>query len=306
VFDDADLDAAVDGALASKYRNTGQTCVCANRLLVQDKVYDAFAAKLTEKVKAMKVGNGMEPGSCRAADRRAAVKKVEEHVADAIAKGAKLLAGASATHSVAPFSSDCARQRQHDDEVTKEETSARWRRCSLQGQKEAIRLANDTEFGLASYFYGRDLNRMWRVASTRVRIVGINTGIVATRLRLRRVKESASGRRLEVRHRGLFVVKYLCMVASTVVALHIPGEWSMVSHDRNLSATRLRENDFWERSALGCRSDASRMTSGWFARRFRKRPGSEISMRASSRRTGRNTRLRPRRRMDRRLFLGDR
>src|SRR5437879_262097 len=96
VFDDADLDAAVEGALASKYRNTGQTCVCANRLLIQDKVYDAFAAKLTEKVKAMKVGNGMEPGVVQGPlIDKAAVEKVEEHISDALGKGAKLLTGAT-------------------------------------------------------------------------------------------------------------------------------------------------------------------------------------------------------------------
>src|SRR5499425_201012 len=165
VFDDADLDQAVDGALASKYRNTGQTCVCANRLLVQDKVYDAFAAKLTEKVKAMKVGNGMEPGVVQGPlIDKAAVDKVEEHIADALSKGAKLLTGGK-RHALGGtyFEPTVLANVNTTMKVTKEETFGPVAPLfRFKDEKEAIRLANDTEFGLASYFYGRDMGRIWR------------------------------------------------------------------------------------------------------------------------------------------------
>jgi succinate-semialdehyde dehydrogenase/glutarate-semialdehyde dehydrogenase len=217
VFDDADLDAAVEGALASKYRNTGQTCVCANRLLVQDKVYDAFAAKLTEKVKAMKVGNGMEPGVVQGPlIEKAAVEKVEEHIADAIAKGAKVLTGGK-RHALGGtfFEPTVLANVDTTMKVTKEETFGPVAPLfRFKDEKEAIRLANDTEFGLASYFYGRDLNRMWRVAEAlEYGIVGINTGIISTEVApFGGVKESGMGR--EGSKYGIedyLVVKYLCM-----------------------------------------------------------------------------------------------
>src|SRR5713101_5404109 len=217
VFDDADLDAAVDGAIASKYRNTGQTCVCANRLLVHDEVYDAFAAKLTEKVKAMKVGNGMEPGVVQGPlIDKAAVTKVEEHIADAVAKGAKILVGGK-RHALGGtfFEPTVLANVNTTMKVTKEETFGPVAPLfRFKDEKEAIRLANDTEFGLASYFYGRDIGRIWRVAEAlEYGIVGINTGIISTEVApFGGVKESGIGR--EGSKYGIedyLVVKYLCM-----------------------------------------------------------------------------------------------
>ncbi len=211
VFDDADLDAAVEGALASKYRNTGQTCVCANRLLVQEKVYDDFAAKLTEKVKAMKVGNGMEPGVVQGPlIDKAAVEKVEEHISDALAKGAKLLTGGGTFFEPTVLANVNTTMK-----VTREETFGPVAPLfRFKDEKEAIKLANDTEFGLASYFYGRDVNRVWRVAEAlEYGIVGINTGIISTEVApFGGVKESGMGR--EGSKYGIedyLVVKYLCM-----------------------------------------------------------------------------------------------
>src|SRR5438270_4195331 len=217
VFDDADLDAAVEGALASKYRNTGQTCVCANRLLIQDKVYDAFAAKLTEKVKAMKVGNGMEPGVVQGPlIDKAAVEKVEEHISDALSKGAKLLTGGK-RHTLGGtfFEPTVLANVNTAMKVTKEETFGPVAPLfRFKDEKEAIKLANDTEFGLASYFYGRDLNRMWRVVEAlEYGIVVSNTGIIPTAVApLGGVQESGMGR--EGSKYGIedyLVIKYLCM-----------------------------------------------------------------------------------------------
>ena len=217
VFDDADLDAAVEGALASKYRNTGQTCVCANRLLVQDKIYDAFAAKLADKVKTMKVGNGMEAGVVQGPlIDKAAVAKVEEHIADAVAKGAKVLVGGK-RHALGGtfFEPTILTGVDTTMKVTKEETFGPVAPLfRFKDEKEAIRLANDTEFGLASYFYGRDVNRVWRVAEAlEYGIVGINTGIISTEVApFGGVKESGMGR--EGSKYGIedyLVVKYLCM-----------------------------------------------------------------------------------------------
>jgi len=217
VFDDADLDAAVDGALASKYRNTGQTCVCANRILVQDKVYDAFAAKLTDKVKAMKVGNGMEPGVVQGPlIDKAAVDKVEEHIADALGKGAKLLTGGK-RHALGGtyFEPTVLANVDTTMKVTKEETFGPVAPLfRFKDEKEAIRLANDTEFGLASYFYGRDMGRIWRVAEAlEYGMVGINTGLISTEVApFGGVKESGLGREGSKYGIDDFVeIKYLCM-----------------------------------------------------------------------------------------------
>jgi succinate-semialdehyde dehydrogenase/glutarate-semialdehyde dehydrogenase len=217
VFDDADLDAAVEGALASKYRNAGQTCVCANRLLVQDKVYEAFAAKLTEKVKGMKVGNGMEAGVTQGPlIDKAAIEKVEEHIADAVAKGAKILTGGK-RHALGGtfFEPTVLANVNTTMKVTKEETFGPVAPLfRFKDEKEAIRLANDTEFGLASYFYGRDIGRIWRVAEAlEYGIVGINTGLISTEIApFGGVKESGIGR--EGSKYGIedyLVIKYLCM-----------------------------------------------------------------------------------------------
>ena len=217
VFDDAELDAAVEGAIASKYRNAGQTCVCANRLLVQDKVYDAFAAKLAEKVKAMKVGNGMETGVVQGPlIDAAAVAKVEEHIGDAVAKGAKVLTGGK-RHALGGrfFEPTVLANVDTRMKITKEETFGPVAPLfRFKDEKEAIRLANDTEFGLAAYFYGRDLGRVWRVAEAlEYGIVGINTGIISTEVApFGGVKESGIGR--EGSKYGIddyLVVKYLCV-----------------------------------------------------------------------------------------------
>ena len=217
VFDDADLDAAVEGAITSKYRNTGQTCVCANRLLVQNKVYDTFAAKLAEKVRTMKVGNGMEPGVVQGPlIDSAAVAKVEEHISDALAKGAKVLVGGK-RHALGGtfFEPTVLTGVNTTMKVAREETFGPVAPLfRFKDEKEAIRLANDTEFGLASYFYGRDIGRIWRVAEAlEYGIVGINTGLISTEVApFGGVKESGIGR--EGSKYGIedyLVIKYLCM-----------------------------------------------------------------------------------------------
>jgi succinate-semialdehyde dehydrogenase / glutarate-semialdehyde dehydrogenase len=217
VFDDADLDAAVEGAIASKYRNTGQTCVCANRLLVQDSVYDRFSAKLAEAVRKLSPAPGLDDGATQGPliDDRA-VEKVESHVADAVAKGARVLVGGK-RHSRGGrfFEPTILTGVTPAMAVAKEETFgpvAPLFRFSTEA--EAIALANDTEFGLAAYFYGRDIARVWRVAEAlEYGIVGINTGIISTEVApFGGVKESGIGR--EGSKYGLeefLEIKYLCM-----------------------------------------------------------------------------------------------
>jgi succinate-semialdehyde dehydrogenase / glutarate-semialdehyde dehydrogenase len=184
VFDDADLDAAVAGAMASKYRNTGQTCVCANRLLVQDGVYDVFSAKLKTAVEAMKVGNGMEPGVSQGPLINAdAVKKVEEHIADAVKRGAMVVTGGH-RHKLGGtfFEPTILANVPKDAMIFREETFGPVAPLfRFKTEEEAIKLANDTEFGLASYFYSRDVGRIFRVAEAlEYGIIGINEGIIST------------------------------------------------------------------------------------------------------------------------------
>jgi succinate-semialdehyde dehydrogenase/glutarate-semialdehyde dehydrogenase len=184
VFDDADLDAAVAGAMASKYRNTGQTCVCANRVLVQDGVYNAFSAKLKAAVEAMKVGNGMEPGVTQGPLINAdAVKKVEEHIADALKRGASVVTGGK-RHPLGGnfFQPTVLANVPNDAMIFREETFGPVAPLfRFKTEEEAIRLANDTEFGLASYFYARDIGRIFRVAEAlEYGIIGINEGIIST------------------------------------------------------------------------------------------------------------------------------
>jgi succinate-semialdehyde dehydrogenase/glutarate-semialdehyde dehydrogenase len=184
VFDDADLDAAIVGTMASKYRNTGQTCVCANRILVQDGVYDAFAAKLKAAVEAMKVGNGMEPGVTQGPLINAdAVKKVEEHIGDALKRGASVITGGK-RHTLGGnfFQPTILADVPKDALVFHEETFGPVAPLfRFKTEEEAIRLANDTEFGLASYFYSRDVGRIFRVAEAlEYGIIGINEGIIST------------------------------------------------------------------------------------------------------------------------------
>ncbi|MGY9006230.1 MAG: aldehyde dehydrogenase family protein, partial [Alphaproteobacteria bacterium] len=167
VFDDADLDAAVQGALASKYRNTGQTCVCANRILVQDKVYNAFTKKLVAAVKKLKVGDGMKPGMTQGPmiDMKG-VEKVEEHIADAVSKGGKILTGGK-RHKLGGsfFQPTVIGNANTKMMVAKEETFGPMAPIfRFKTEAQAIKMANDTEFGLAAYFYARDVGRVWRVA----------------------------------------------------------------------------------------------------------------------------------------------
>ena len=217
VFDDADLDAAVEGAMASKYRNAGQTCVCANRLLVQEGVYDAFAAKLAEAVSGLKVGDGVGEGVSQGPlIDMAAVEKVEEHIADALSKGARLVVGGSRHelgHSF--FQPTILADVDTSMKVTKEETFGPLAPLfRFKTEEEAIKMANDTEFGLAAYFFSRDMGRVWRVSEgLEYGIVGANVGIISTEVApFGGVKESGIGR--EGSHYGLdefMEVKYICM-----------------------------------------------------------------------------------------------
>lgn len=217
VFDDADLDAAVLGAIASKYRNTGQTCVCVNRILVQDGVYDEFARRLVTAVGKLKVSDGMVEGAQQGPlIDMAAVKKVEDHIKDALDKGARVLLGGKRHELGGSFFqptilSDVTR----DMAVAKEETFgpvAPLFRFST--EEEAIRMANDTEVGLASYFYTRDIGRIWRVGEAlEYGMVGINEGIISTEVApFGGVKESGNGR--EGSKYGIedyLEIKYMCM-----------------------------------------------------------------------------------------------
>ena len=216
VFDDADLDAAVEGAIASKYRNTGQTCVCANRLLVQDAVCDAFAAKLVDAVRQLKPAPGLEAGATQGPliDDRA-VEKVEEHVSDALAKGARILVGGHRHARGGRFFEPTVLTGATPQMLlAKEETFGPVAPLfRFQTDADAIALANDTEFGLAAYFYGRDIGRVWRVAEAlEYGIVGINTGLISTEVApFGGVKESGLGR--EGSKYGIeeyLEIKYLC------------------------------------------------------------------------------------------------
>ncbi|MFN3985601.1 MAG: NADP-dependent succinate-semialdehyde dehydrogenase [Rhodocyclaceae bacterium] len=217
VFDDADLDAAVEGALASKYRNTGQTCVCANRLLVQDSVYDAFADKLAAAVAKLKVGNGLEAGTSQGPliDMNA-VEKVEEHIADAVAKGARVVAGGK-RHALGRsfFEPTILADVTPAMLVAREETFGPVAPLfRFKDEAEAIHMANDTEFGLAAYFYAGAMNRVWRVSEAlEYGIVGINTGIISTEVApFGGMKASGLGR--EGSKYGIedyLEIKYLCM-----------------------------------------------------------------------------------------------
>ncbi len=199
VFDDADLDLAVQGAIASKYRNTGQTCVCANRLLVQEGVYDAFVAKLVEAVRKLRIGDGLQGATEQGPliDAKA-VAKVEEHIADALAKGGKIVLGGK-RHALGGtfFEPTIITGVQPTMMVAREETFGPVAPIfAFKDEKEAVRMANDTEFGLASYFYTRDLARSLRVAEAlEYGIVGLNTGIISTEVApFGGVKESGFGR----------------------------------------------------------------------------------------------------------------
>lgn len=217
VFDDADLASAVEGAMASKFRNTGQTCVCANRIFVQDAVYDKFAKMLSDKVGAMKVGNGLEDGNLQGPliDMKA-VEKVEEHIADALEKGAKVLTGGKRHEKGGQFFQPTVLANVTTDmKVTHEETfgpvAPLYR---FKTEEELLKLANNTEYGLAAYFYSRDIGRIWRVAEgLESGIVGINVGIISNEIApFGGIKESGIGREGSKYGIEEFVeVKYLCM-----------------------------------------------------------------------------------------------
>ena len=219
VFDDADLDAAVQGAIVSKYRNTGQTCVCANRIYVQAGVYDQFAEKLVAAVKELKVGNGFEPGVTQGPlIDQAAVDKVEEHLRDALGHGARVLLGGK-RHPLGQtfFEPTVIADVTADMLVAREETFGPVAPLfRFETVEEAIELANNSEFGLASYFYSRDINRIWKVAEgLESGMVGINTGIISNEVApFGGVKQSGLGR--EGSHYGIdeyVEVKYLCFGA---------------------------------------------------------------------------------------------
>ena len=217
VFDDADIDAAVEGAMISKYRNNGQTCVCANRILVQDGVYDRFAAKLAEKVRALKVGRGTEAGvNIGPLIDANAVAKVEEHIQDAVSKGAKIVVGGK-KHALGGlfFEPTVLTGVNTTMKVTREETFGPVAPLfRFKTEEEGVAMANDTEFGLASYFYARDIGRIWRVGEgIESGMVGVNTGLISNEVApFGGVKQSGIGR--EGSKYGIeeyLEIKYLCI-----------------------------------------------------------------------------------------------
>lgn len=217
VFDDADLDAAVEGAIISKYRNAGQTCVCANRIYVQAGVYDAFAEKFAAAVQKLKVGSGIEAGvEIGPLIDQKAVEKVESHLKDALEKGGKLLLGGQ-RHSLGAsfFEPTIITGATKAMRVAKEETFGPLAPLfSFENEAEVVQLANDTEYGLAAYFYARDLSRVWKVAEElEYGMVGINTGVISTEVApFGGIKSSGLGR--EGSRHGIdeyLEMKYLCL-----------------------------------------------------------------------------------------------
>ena len=216
VFDDADLDAAVEGAIVSKYRNAGQTCVCANRLIIQSGVYDAFAEKLVAAVKELKVGNGFEPDVLQGPlIDQSAVEKIEDHIQDAVSKGARVLLGGK-RHALGRtfFEPTVLANVTPKMKVAREETFGPLAPLfRFERDEDAIHLANDTEFGLASYFYSRDVGRIWRSAEgLESGMVGINTGLISNEVApFGGVKQSGLGREGSYHGMEEFIeVKYLC------------------------------------------------------------------------------------------------
>jgi succinate-semialdehyde dehydrogenase/glutarate-semialdehyde dehydrogenase len=221
VFDDADLDAAVEGAIAAKFRNTGQTCVCANRIFVQEGVYDAFADKLANAVAKLKVGDGLKEGMDQGPlIDEAAAEKVEEHISDAVGKGARVAVGGK-RHALGGtfFEPTVLTDVKTDMIVTREETFGPVAPLfRFKTEEEVIALANDTEFGLASYFYSRDVGRVWRVAEAlESGLVGVNAGVISTvEAPFGGFKESGVGR--EGSKYGIedyLQIKYVCMAGVT-------------------------------------------------------------------------------------------
>ncbi len=217
VFNDADLDAAIAGAMASKYRNAGQTCVCANRLLVQDEVYDEFTEKLVAAVAELTVGDGMEDGTHQGPlINEDAVIKVEEHISDAVENGARIVYGGERHQKGGTFFQPTViADVTPKMKVAREETFGPLAPVfRFKNDAEAIHMANDTEFGLAAYFYSRDIGRIWRISEAlEYGIVGINEGIISTEVApFGGVKESGQGREGSKYGMDDFVeIKYLCM-----------------------------------------------------------------------------------------------
>ena len=217
VFDDADLDKAVEGAMASKFRNTGQTCVCVNRFLVQDSVHDAFVDKLKVAIEAMNVGNGMDDGVTQAAlINRGAADKVMEHIEDALGKGATVITGGQRHERGGSFvQPTLITGVSQDAQLCQEETFGPLAAViPFKSEEDAIRIANDTPYGLAAYFYSNNIHRCWRVAEAlESGMVGVNEGLISNAAApFGGVKESGLGR--EGSHQGMdeyLEEKYLCM-----------------------------------------------------------------------------------------------
>lgn len=217
VFDDADIDAAVEGAMISKFRNNGQTCVCANRLYVQSAIYDAFTRKLVEKVGTIKVGDGFEPGvSAGPLITKKAVTKVKEHIADAIEKGANLqIGGKPAAEGGLFFRPTVLTGVTCETKVAREETFGPVAPIfKFETEEDVVKMANNTEFGLASYFYSKDVSKIFRVAEALdYGIVGVNTGLISTEVApFGGIKQSGQGR--EGSKYGIddyLEIKYLCL-----------------------------------------------------------------------------------------------
>ena len=217
VFDDANLDSAVAGAMISKFRNTGQTCVCSNRILVQEGIYDDFVSMLSEAVKTLNVGNGMEEGINQGPlINENALKKVQDHISDALGKGAVLVTGGKPHSSGGTmFEPTIIGNVTTSMKVASEETFGPLAPIfKFSTEEEAIRMANDTEFGLASYFYTNNINRIWRVSEAlEYGMVGVNEGVISNEVApFGGVKESGLGR--EGSHYGIddfLELKYICM-----------------------------------------------------------------------------------------------
>ena len=217
VFDDADIDEAVAGAMISKYRNAGQTCVCANRIYVQSNIYDEFSKKLAKATKAMIVGNGFDDGVTTGPliDKQA-LEKVEEHIEDAVSKGASVLSGGTRSKLGGTFYNPTVLTGVNASmKVAREETFGPIAPLfKFDSVEDVIKAANDTEFGLAAYFYAKDLSKVWKVAeSLEYGIVGINTGLISTEVApFGGIKQSGLGR--EGSKYGIddfLEIKYLCM-----------------------------------------------------------------------------------------------
>ena len=217
VFDDADIDEAVAGAMISKYRNAGQTCVCANRIYVQENIYEEFSKKLAEATRAMKVGNGFDDGVTTGPliDQQA-LEKVEEHIEDAVSKGASILSGGTRSNLGGTFYNPTVLTDVTSSmKVAKEETFGPIAPLfKFDSVENVIEAANDTEFGLAAYFYAKDLSKVWKVAEAlEYGIVGINTGLISTEVApFGGIKQSGLGR--EGSKYGIddfLEIKYLCM-----------------------------------------------------------------------------------------------